>query len=78
MNLIANGDFSAVNGAEPAGWHAARYSGKAEFAMDAGRTRALQSASPRSTGADAGWMTTFKVEPHTMYRLSGWIKTARS
>ncbi len=74
-NLIANGNFAEMSGAAPTGWHTTAYSGEAEFSLDTGRVgRAVRITS--KTGADAGWMSAFKIEPHALYRLSGWIRTA--
>ncbi len=73
-NAIINGDFAAMNGEIPADWRTTRYSGDAVFSTVPGRSGRAVEISSRA-GADAGWITTFKVEPHTAYRLSGWIKT---
>lgn len=73
-NLLANGDFAAMNGNEPVGWVQVGYSGDGQFSVDTGRRGRAARISSR-TGADAGLKTAFKVDPHTPYRLSGWIKT---
>ncbi len=75
-NLFPNPSFEASDGDLPAGWRPHTWGGTAEFHhAEIGRSgdRSVQISS--SQGADASWTTTVDVEPHSTYRLSGWIKT---
>jgi len=74
--MIRNPSFEKAFGNKPAGWETQIYGGKAEFKYTPGGRSGKRSviiASPN--GADAGWLTTVAVKPHSQYRLSAWIKT---
>lgn len=75
-NLVPNASFETVRDGRPRGWSEQRFGGQATFThANTGRTgsRSLQITS--TSGADAGWQATVRVEPFTRYRLTGWIKT---
>ncbi len=75
-NLIADPSFEAAKGGGPSGWKEVTYSGEAEFAVSSQSRTGSQSLQITSTqGADAGWYTEIEVDPHSTYRLSGWIRT---
>ncbi len=74
--MIRNSSFEQQIGSKPAGWEMQTYGGQAEFAhVREGRSgkRCVLITSER--GADAGWLTTVTVKPHSQYKLSVWIKT---
>ena len=73
---IPNGSFEQPDGTKPSGWRTHTWRGSPRFAYaEIGHTgkRSVQISS--TTGADAGWYIIVPVEPFTIYRLSGWIKT---
>jgi hypothetical protein len=74
-SVLANGSFETLRNGKPAGWREQLYSGVAKIATaeeSGGRVATISS----ERGADAGWIASFRVEPDTVYRLSGWIRTA--
>jgi hypothetical protein len=74
--MIRNASFEKQINNKPAGWETRTYGGRAEFKyVRDGRSgnRCVMIAS--ENGADAGWLTTVTVKPHSKYRLSAWIKT---
>ncbi len=76
-NLIANGNFSAVNGGMPDDWQPNTWGGDADFSLDRNLGHdAVPSVRIQSkTGADASWSFRAEVKPKTKYRFSAWIKT---
>lgn len=78
-NLLTNSGFerSAVGGGAPAAWTADTEVSSSTLAWDDGVSHSgrhsvrIQSPTP----ADVWWVQTVDVRPHTLYRLSGWIKT---
>ncbi len=73
-NLAPSRGFEDLADGKPLGWAPCTYGGKAEFAVDQGRHgHAVRITSQE--GADASWITTIPVKPHTAYRLTGWIRT---
>ena len=74
-NLIPNGSFEK-GGKEPSGWAAKTWQGDAEFEYaKTGRTGKRCVGIESKEGADASWMMNVSVEPFSIYRFSGWIKT---
>ncbi len=74
-NLIPNGSFEK-GGKEPSGWAAKTWQGEPEFEYaKGGRTGKRCVAIESEEGADASWMMKVPVEPFSIYRFSGWIKT---
>jgi hypothetical protein len=77
--LLANGGFEEAGAPErPDGWQAMQW-GEGVYQATwsdehphAGRRCALLRS---ETGADCAWTQHVEVEPHTLYRLSGWIRT---
>ncbi|NOX55368.1 MAG: hypothetical protein GXP27_13210, partial [Planctomycetes bacterium] len=73
---IPNASFEQPGEHQPVGWQTHVWRGQPEFAYaHVGHTgrRSVQISS--TSGADAGWYTIVPVEPFSVYRLSGWIKT---
>jgi alpha-N-arabinofuranosidase len=75
-NAVKNSSFEAGTKTGPAGWERKTYSGNADFlwapvARSGDHSAALSSAE----GVDVGWRNRVPVEPYSIYRLSGWIKT---
>jgi hypothetical protein len=74
--MIRNPSFEKSVGDRPAGWRPQTYGGRAEFEYASkGRTGDRSVMIFSQDGADAGWLTTVTVKPHSKYRLSAWIKT---
>jgi len=74
--MIRNPSFEKALGKKAAGWKTQTYSGKAEFNYTTDSRSGKRSVMIASqSGADAGWLTTVIVKPHSQYRLSAWIKT---
>ncbi|HUU18861.1 MAG TPA: beta-L-arabinofuranosidase domain-containing protein [Sedimentisphaerales bacterium] len=74
--MIRNPSFEKALGNEPAGWKTQTYGGKADFKYSTDSRSGKRSVMIASEeGADAGWLTTVIVKPHSQYRLSAWIKT---
>ncbi|MBL7040477.1 MAG: alpha-L-arabinofuranosidase [Pirellulaceae bacterium] len=75
-NLIPNESFEEASGQKPAGWDTQQWGGKGEFAYATiGRTGKRCVMISSEEGADIGWHATVPVQPHSSYRLTGWIKT---
>jgi len=75
-NLMPNASFEEASGQKPAGWDTQQWGGKGEFAYATiGRTGKRCVMISSEEGADIGWHATVPVQPHSTYRLSGWIKT---
>lgn len=81
VNMLPNGslELGAYSGPDdaPAGWERDAFDHSAELTWDetealSGR-RSFKIHAP--TANDAQWRTTVQLEPNTLYRLSGWIKT---
>jgi DUF1680 family protein len=74
--MMRNPSFENAVDDRPVAWESQTYSGRGrfEYAKD-GRTGRRCVTIASTGGADAGWLTTVTVKPHTRYRLSGWIKT---
>jgi len=71
-----NLSFEKAVGNRPAGWRTQNYGGTAEFKYTTGGRSGKRCVMIESQkGADAGWLTTVTVKPHSQYRLSAWIKT---
>jgi DUF1680 family protein len=76
LGMVRNPSFEQTVGNKPAGWQPRTYGGRARLQyVEGGRTgkRCVMIASER--GADAGWLTSVRVQPSSRYRLSAWIKT---
>ncbi len=74
-NVLPNPSFEEPTN-KPSGWDSHVWSGTADFAyVEDGRTgkRCVRIAS--KSGGDVAWFRTARVEPYSVYRLSGWIKT---
>ncbi|MBL8695615.1 MAG: ThuA domain-containing protein [Planctomycetes bacterium] len=72
--LLTNGSIEQGASNAPTGWAPVSYSGKVTFRTEPGRSGTalcIESA----TGADASWSYRVAVEPHTEYRLTGWVRT---
>lgn len=73
--VLPNGDFE-IPAAAPLHWEAYTWAGAGELVheVEGGRSgRAVRIHS--EAGGDLSWSATVAVEPHTTYRLAGWIKT---
>jgi hypothetical protein len=76
VGMIRNPSFEKALGKKAAGWKTQTYGGKAEFNYTTDSHSGKRSVMIASqNGADAGWLTTVTVKPHSQYRLSAWIKT---
>jgi putative membrane-bound dehydrogenase-like protein len=80
VNLIANASFEDVDpnpkDFAPLGWTIRDYSGRATHSLDQpGHSGSYCLRIRSDSGADASAFVTVRVQPHTDYRLSGWIKT---
>ncbi len=74
--MIRNPSFEKALGKKAAGWKIQTYGGKADFKYTTDSHSGKRSVMIASqNGADAGWLTTVIVKPHSQYRLSAWIKT---
>jgi len=74
--LMPNASFEEAEGGRPAGWQPHTWGGKAEFGYGLeGRKGSRGVWIGSQEGADAGWTVKVPVEPFSVYRLSGWIKT---
>jgi len=75
-NLLPNASFERIADGRPANWQTQSWGGNAAFNLaDLARTGKHSLVVSSTSGADASWFTVVAVEPHSMYRLSGWIKT---
>ena len=75
-NLIRNGSFEEGAAETPAQWATHVYAGKTTFTWESTARTGKRSVAIASTeGADVTWEMNVPVEPHCIYRLSGWIKT---
>ncbi|MBN2473362.1 MAG: hypothetical protein JXB62_02045 [Pirellulales bacterium] len=75
-NLLPNPSFEQEADRKPAEWKTEGWGGKGTFTYaTAGRTGRRSLMITSEEGADIAWCATVPVEPHTTYRLSGWIKT---
>jgi alpha-N-arabinofuranosidase len=73
---MPNPSFESATDGQPTGWRQSTWQGKGTFTFaENGRTgrRCVQISSQQ--GADIGWAANVAVQPHSTYRLSGWIKT---
>jgi alpha-N-arabinofuranosidase len=71
-----NASFEAQERGKAAGWAPYKSGGKAKFdhaAVPHSGKRSVMVSSDE--GGDAGWTSTFIVEPYSTYHFSGWIKT---
>ena len=74
--VVRNPSFEETGDTGPVGWKPRTYGGEAEFEhAEGGRTGDRCIAISSASGADAGWLTSVVVKPHTRYRLSAWIRT---
>ncbi|MBC8468388.1 MAG: glycoside hydrolase family 127 protein, partial [Planctomycetes bacterium] len=74
--MIRNASFEEAIDNQPVAWKPQTYGGKAEFEYSSDYRTGNRSVMISSqNGADAGWLTTATVKPHSKYRLSAWIKT---
>ena len=74
-NLISNGNFEQGTESAVLGWGTTTYSGEAEFGRsDEGRSGSCVRITSED-GADAAWTFQAEVEPESVYRLSGYIRT---
>jgi len=75
-NLLPNPSFEKTAGAKPASWTTQTWGGKGKFSVaDVARTGKHSLLISSEEGADCAWTTTVSVDPHSLYQLSGWIKT---
>jgi alpha-N-arabinofuranosidase len=75
-NLLPNPSFESQSDGRPAGWQTQTWGGEGTFGYaGAGRTGKHSLMISSQKGADIGWFAVVPVEPHSTYRLSGWIKT---
>ena len=77
-NLIRNGSFESESDGNPARWNAVTHNGQGVLSLaNTARTggRSVQISS--ENGGDLSWATRVRVNPHTDYRLSGWIMTEK-
>ena len=73
---IRNGSFEKAVNNKPAAWQNATYGGIGKFEyVKGGRTGERSVCLSSESGADIGWLTSVSVEPHSKYKLTGWIKT---
>ncbi|MBI3119970.1 MAG: carbohydrate binding domain-containing protein [Candidatus Hydrogenedentes bacterium] len=73
LNLIDNGSFEVLR---PEQWTTHTWGGEAEFGItESGHTGGYSVSLSSASGADASWVLRLSVQPHTQYRLTGWIKT---
>ena len=77
-NLLPNPSFEVAAGKDVPGWKSRAWAGdaNAQWSIDAPGRSGKQCLTIRAgKGADAAWTATVAVKPHTLYRLSGWIRT---
>jgi alpha-L-arabinofuranosidase len=76
VNFLPNGSFEEAERARPRRWSTQRWDGQGEFEYaQVGRTGKRSVAISSERGADIAWTITVPIEPYSVYRLSGWIKT---
>ncbi len=75
QNILGNGGFEEVSGDLPLGWRTVTFSGQAEFARVPGGQQGNCVQIRSQEGADAAWQASVDVEPESLYRLSGFIRT---
>lgn len=76
--MIRNGSFEQARGDRPAGWRTNTWGGEASYdyvPTPSGRTGRHSVLITSTSGADAAWSQTVRIEPFRRYRLSAWIKT---
>jgi len=74
--MILNPSFEQQIDNKPDGWTTRTYGGKAQFAhVQNGHSGKHCVMIASESGADAGWLTSVSVKPHSQYKLSAWIKT---
>jgi len=79
-DLLPNPSFEATADQAVPGWVSRAWHGEAaaRWLVDSpGRTGGHCLSIASAAGADAAWTATVPVEPHTFYRLRGWIKAER-
>jgi alpha-N-arabinofuranosidase len=75
-NLLPNPSFETQADGKPARWNTQTWGGRGTFEYAAtGRTGGHSVMIRSEKGADAGWFAVVRVDPHSTYRLSAWIKT---
>ncbi len=75
-NVLLNPSFEDPTN-KPVGWDTHLWGGNATFDYVAeGRENSRCVRISSDSGGDAAWFRTADVEPYSIYRLSGWIKTA--
>jgi len=75
-NALPNASFEEAADGNPARWKPFSWAGSGEFTYaETGRTGRRSVMISSTKGGDVAWHTTVPVEPHSTYRLSGWIKT---
>ncbi len=75
-NLAPNADFEQASNDSPDGWAPRTWDGDGDFTYpedgrDGGRAVGIASRE----GGDLSWTAQVPVEPNSLYRLSGWIRT---
>ena len=77
-NLLTNPSIEQQTDDKPIGWATKTWSGEGSFEVaDVGRTGRSSLMVGSEQGADISWFAEAAVEPHTIYRLSGWIRTEK-
>jgi alpha-N-arabinofuranosidase len=75
-NLIRNPSFESGDGDRPRGWRAQTWGGTGQFDYARiGHTGERSVMLASTEGADISWTIQVPAEPHTRYRLAGWIKS---
>lgn len=74
-NLVSNGGFEEGSVTSIEGWQTATFIGEAEFSRAENGRSGYCAKVTSEDGADAGWTFTVPVEPESIYRLSGYIRT---
>ena len=75
-NLVTNPSLDQLIEGQAVGWSTRNYGGRADFQLVPEGRRGGHALRISSTaGADASFYTEVAVQPHTLYKLSGWVKT---
>lgn len=77
-NLLPNPSFEEREADGVRGWKARAWRGEADgrwTVASPGKTGTQCLSIHSERGTDAAWSSTVTVQPHSFYRLSGWIKT---
>jgi alpha-N-arabinofuranosidase len=75
-NLLPNPGFEETDADGPAAWRPTTWQGEGDFRHErAGRNGSHCLVISSERGGDLSWFTEVEVEPRSVYRLTGWVRT---